>query len=447
MGEALGVARQESDCRALCDARGWEVADVYVDNDLSAYSGKPRPAFRRLLADVTARRVGAVVAYHADRLYRHPRDLEALVETVEAAGAKMATVAAGDFDLATASGRMVARMLGAAARGESERASERIRRQRMSQVEQGKRQGGGKRPFGFEADGVTHRLDEADAVRQAAHDLLTGASVYRVAQEWNARGLLSPSGNRWSTGTLSALMRQPSLAGIRRHEPTGTEAKAAWDPIITVAEHQMLKRRLATTGVGVRQGRRRALLSGIARCAECGSKLLVTEGRYVCDRSRGRGCGKTRVAQGRELELAVLKLLDSPRFKSKPTRQRRRDDVRRDKLLTELAAIEERSASLAADYGSGDLTRTEFNAARAAAQRRRGEVETELAELGEPSVDYIEARDDALNTWLNGADLTPDGVALLQEPMRAALPGGAIYVKPAAKWSRGFDPARLEVRD
>lgn len=46
-GQRAGVQRQEEDCRALAESRGWPVADVYVDNDLSAYSGKPRPADSR----------------------------------------------------------------------------------------------------------------------------------------------------------------------------------------------------------------------------------------------------------------------------------------------------------------------------------------------------------------------------------------------------------------
>ena len=46
-----------------CDRRGWEVAEVYVDNDVSAYSGKPRPAWQRLIADIEAGRIDAVVGW------------------------------------------------------------------------------------------------------------------------------------------------------------------------------------------------------------------------------------------------------------------------------------------------------------------------------------------------------------------------------------------------
>ena len=32
-GDRAGVKRQESDCRAVCERRGWPVAGIYEDND------------------------------------------------------------------------------------------------------------------------------------------------------------------------------------------------------------------------------------------------------------------------------------------------------------------------------------------------------------------------------------------------------------------------------
>src|SRR4029453_14556301 len=43
-GDLLGVQRQAPPCRALCERLGWEVVEVYTDDDLSAYTGKHRPA-------------------------------------------------------------------------------------------------------------------------------------------------------------------------------------------------------------------------------------------------------------------------------------------------------------------------------------------------------------------------------------------------------------------
>lgn len=39
-GEELGVKRQEDDCRADAERRGWTVAEVDRDDDLSTRSGK-----------------------------------------------------------------------------------------------------------------------------------------------------------------------------------------------------------------------------------------------------------------------------------------------------------------------------------------------------------------------------------------------------------------------
>ncbi|HZE00239.1 MAG TPA: recombinase family protein, partial [Pseudonocardiaceae bacterium] len=60
-GAGLGVARQEADCRERAASLGWSVVGLYVDNDLSAYSGKVRPEYRRLLEDLRAGTVDAVV--------------------------------------------------------------------------------------------------------------------------------------------------------------------------------------------------------------------------------------------------------------------------------------------------------------------------------------------------------------------------------------------------
>ena len=71
----LGVSRQVQDCRALAERRGWHVVDSYIDDDVSAYKGKPRPEYRRMLDDMRAGAVDAVVVWHLDRLHRYPKYL------------------------------------------------------------------------------------------------------------------------------------------------------------------------------------------------------------------------------------------------------------------------------------------------------------------------------------------------------------------------------------
>ena len=105
-GTRLGVERQITDCEALATRLGWTVADQFVDNDISAWSGSPRPEYRRMLDDLKNRVIDGIVVWHPDRLTRHPRELEELIALVEDLGdVRIETVTAGDYDLSTSAGR------------------------------------------------------------------------------------------------------------------------------------------------------------------------------------------------------------------------------------------------------------------------------------------------------------------------------------------------------
>ena len=124
-GEALGVSRQLEDCREFAAKLDWPVVEVYTDNDISAISGKVRPDYHRMLRDVEAKKITAIVAWSPDRLYRRLADLENLIPVIEGHGITVRTVKAGDLDLTSAYGRMLARILGAIATGEGEVKAER----------------------------------------------------------------------------------------------------------------------------------------------------------------------------------------------------------------------------------------------------------------------------------------------------------------------------------
>ena len=50
----MGVTRQLEDCRKLAADDGRTVGEEYVDNDISAYKGKPRPSTSGCLLTATA---------------------------------------------------------------------------------------------------------------------------------------------------------------------------------------------------------------------------------------------------------------------------------------------------------------------------------------------------------------------------------------------------------
>ena len=93
-GAGLGVERQRDDCQALADALGWTVVFVYEDNDISAYSGKPRPQYQAMLQALRDGKADAIIAWHTDRLHRSPIELETFISVCETHHVTVRTVQA-----------------------------------------------------------------------------------------------------------------------------------------------------------------------------------------------------------------------------------------------------------------------------------------------------------------------------------------------------------------
>jgi len=272
-GAGLGVKAQEADCRTLAATLGATVATVRTDNDISAYSGKPRPGYRALLADVRAGAVGAVLVWHTDRLHRSPRELEDYIAACEPAGVATHTVKAGPIDLSTPSGRLVARQLGSVARYEVEHAVERMQRAKQRSAEAGTWKGG-RRPFGYEADGVTIREAEARLVRSGVDAILAGASVHSVARDWNAAGSTTTTGRPWQLSGPRRVILRPRNAGLMEHrgEILGS---ACWPAIVDAEKWRSAVRVLTEPSRRTNPGpsTRKWLGSGIYRCGVCRGRL------------------------------------------------------------------------------------------------------------------------------------------------------------------------------
>lgn len=197
-GEGLGVQRQIDECVALCQTLGWPEPAVYKDNDISAASGKRRPGFERLLADIESGKVDGLVAWHLDRLLRRVKDMTRLLDALEASRGvvPVAFVRAGEIDLTTASGRGLAHILAAIAQIESEQKGERVAAKRRQEAHSGRAHG----PLGY-GYGPDQQIvpEEAEVIRDVAARILAGETLYSIAQDLNARGVPTPSAGLWDS--------------------------------------------------------------------------------------------------------------------------------------------------------------------------------------------------------------------------------------------------------
>lgn len=360
-GQGLGVERQRQDCEQVVLSRGWAPVLALSDNDVSAYSGKPRPGYARLLEAVRDGQVDVVVAWHPDRLHRSPRELEDFISLVEARGVAVETVQAGSWDLSSASGRQTARILGAVARGESEHKSDRVRRALQQRAESGRSHG--RRPYGWTSSGD---LDEAqaDVVREAAGRIVQGHSLRSIVADLNARGVPSPAGKAWGKVSLRAVVLRERNAGllVRHGQVVG---QGGWPAILEPALWEQVRavlsdpaRRSSTSSAAAH------LLSGIARCGLCEATMRAGTNRglpvYRCSE---RSCvSRSRAAVDAHAEDVLLR-----RLKKEDAAFLLVDPARRDDVLSALAEVDELEARLARfqdDYFAGYINGPELKEAK-----------------------------------------------------------------------------------
>lgn len=359
-GAGLGIARQEQDGRGLADRLGLTVRRVYADNDISAASGKHRPDYLAMLADL-ADSPAAVITWHTDRLHRRVAELEEYVAFAELHGIATYTVQAGELDLATPSGRLVARMLGAAAAYEIEHMKERHRAAKRQAAEKGEWRGG-RRPFGYAEDGVTLVAAEADAIASGAAQVIAGMSLAAVARRWNAAGLTTGSGRAWRPNEAGrVLLRARNAALVEHRDPDSGENQvvgpASWPPVLTLDQWHQVRHVLTDPARRTTPGpERRWLLSGILTCGACGAKMAASttagKGRGTRPVYRCRA-GGGRVHVARDCQAA--------------------DDFVTGYVLTVLAEMDA-AGKLLADDPDTRLVDSQI----AAAERRLAEMEEEI---------------------------------------------------------------------
>jgi site-specific DNA recombinase len=289
-GSTEKVEDQARICRELAARLGWEVAGVYTDNSLSAWKkNRKRPQWDAMLAAVEAGQLDALAVYHGDRLIRHPKDLETLIDLADTRGIRLAAPT-GTRNLDSDDDRTMMRVEAAFAWRESANTSRRKKAGFERMRREGRVRAGGRRAFGFARDGVTHVPEETAVIQSAAAAVLRGHSLYSITAGLRAQGILTTAGRPMPHQTLRRLLLSPRMAGLM---PDG-EHKAAWEPVLDMATWEMVRGILAVNQANPRAGQGALhLLSGIAACGPCGQPLWAGRNAaglaYRCPQP---GCGR-----------------------------------------------------------------------------------------------------------------------------------------------------------
>jgi site-specific DNA recombinase len=446
-GDGLGIDRQRKEVRRLIEARGWTLAAEFVDNDVSALSRKPRPQFSAMMARVDAREFDVIVARHMDRLLRRLSELESTLERCQRAGVAIVTASDG-VDTSTDGGRLVARILSSVAQGEVERKGSRQRSAAIQAAKQG-RWVGGRRPFGYESDGVTVRESEAALIKQAYVDVLAGESLSEVARRWNASGITPAQSDKcWYRGTVKDVLTNPRHAGLRRYRSPedrakirqspelGIVGKAQWPAIVDETTWRAAVRILTDPSRHTGRTGAKGLLTGLALCGVCGQTVhrggaayrkpmyRCISGRHVSRRAESvddyvMSVAVNRLQQPDAASLWVAELPDG------------------DVLMAEADTLRRRRDDLAVDYADGAMTREQFRLANERVLGRLADIEAQIAASGSSSPLSIVAVQDVVATW--------DGLTVAQRRnIIAALMTPVLHLP--GRGTRTFRPETVEIR-
>lgn len=427
-----GIPRQRARTTAHIERQGGTVADEFTDEDRTAFQhvggARPdRPGFDALIAALAAAPGVSVGAYHADRLLRNPGDTETLIAACAAGRHLVETPSGGAYDLGTANGRRRLREDANSAAYEVDRLVERVTDQKKEQAASG-RPLGGRRPFGYTADGmrlchgevtmlpaeaerrglvpvrevmtragervaVILPYDEAAELQGACERLLGGASLHSVARDWNTRGVLTASGYRWSGTEVRRVVSRARNSGDLEHnaaQPDGTVVTtitpAKWPAVISRGSRRLLCALLDDPARQAPGAERRHLGSGIYLCGACGATMLATTsthpaGRlvYRCSATRKPGARSDGIAHAaRDAHAldkyvlgAVRDWLEQEGNLDLLTRPQPGPDGNGDELDGIDADLEE----LAAEQAAGRLTVRQLVIASAPLQARRRQLE------------------------------------------------------------------------
>ena len=436
-GDGVAIARQQQDCIALCAEKGWEPVG-YIDNDTSASNGK-RPRYTQMLADIAAGHIGAVVCWDLDRLHRRPVELEAFMTLADQHHLALATVS-GDVDLATAQGRLVARLKGAVARHEIEHKSARQRRQGSQRAELGipkwrtafgYREG----PDGPEPDPVT-----APLVRRAYAAILAGSSIKDIARTFNAVGAYGLTGRPWTQSSVSLFVRKPRNAGLRdyRGEIIGA---GTWAPLVDESTWRAVQSILNTPGRAPgRRSVRRHVLTGVLMCGKCGMHL---NGKWTTQKRIAYGC---RACQGVSIRAEhvepLLHAIVAGRLAKDDAidllRNNIHDDTEAEQIRTELNTLAEQLDSIGVERAEGLLT------------GRQAKIATDLITAKITTLQRRQQDCERLRVFdgipLGRPEVAAAIAALSPDRYRAVLDVLlTVTIAPVGKAGRAFRPERVQV--
>ncbi len=385
---------QEATCRRLAESRDWEVREVFTDTESARTTDRDR--FKEMLRQAKAARFDVLIVHKLDRFSRSVVDQLNAFDALTKAGVGFVSATEGNFDFSTPAGRLQMTVLGAVNEWYVNNLSAEVSKGLEARAEAGMWLGGV--PFGYDCEykkdggnGEAYPNEkEAEGARLAFEAYATGVHSYRdVAQILNEAGY-RPNGRGdralrlFSKDSVNSMLANRFYIG--EVEYAGQHYPGLHEPIISRELFELVqevRERRDRGGASAPQESRVYPLTGIARCARCGTPMRGSSSsgrRYYRDPApdRCRECDQ-RLVRALEAEDAVGRRLGA--LSIPPTwRQKILDFIEgmtedKSDLLQQRHHYERQLERLKRLFVLGDISESEYEKQRDGLQARVATLE------------------------------------------------------------------------
>jgi DNA invertase Pin-like site-specific DNA recombinase len=230
---------QENRLRSYCNAREWEIVNVYIDD---GYSGRniDRPSYSAMLKERDNWDI--LVVMKMDRIHRNSKNFTTMMDQLKAWGKEFISMQES-FDTSTAMGRFVMDIIQRIAQLESEQISERVKLGLRQKAEENTGYLGFNIPYGYDYNDGELKINptEAIVVKDIFSNYYNGSTIQKIVDELNSAEIPTKFNRRWAKATVLAILRNPVYCGYYRWKKYLFENKH--EPIVTVSVYNGVQRK------------------------------------------------------------------------------------------------------------------------------------------------------------------------------------------------------------
>lgn len=392
----------------------WLLAGYFED---PGYSGKnlKRPEISRLLNEIKAENIDAVVVHKLDRLTRDIKDLYELLQLFEEKNVKLVSISE-KIDTSSAMGRMFVFMLGIFAQWYRENLAEEVTKGMRKRAQKGLHNIT-VNLYGYvrEADGaLTIKEEEAKWVRWIFEKYVSGVGSTNIAKQLNELGIRRNQGAQWDQHKVMMTLTNHHYVGKTHWKSVKDEEsiirEGAHDAIISDELFERAQRLLARRREGlVSMNSYEYVLGGLLRCGSCGGKYKgkynKKTGRklyraYVCSNFERYGtCDQGGVSEDKIIALLFRSMdLIGQDYTRKDMPER--ENTEEEEIRKSLRESEARRERWQMAYGDGNMPYEDFSRRMKEEMARVSELEDKLSTIPQQVVSYL-TPDEAVNV-ING---------------------------------------------